>query len=80
MSEFDKLFAEVPVAASTRAHWKKQSPEHLDGAARVIAEQKANPWVFSADAHHFDQFAEEADWRAMARMSRAQQNALLDWD
>lgn len=78
---FDQVFDQVPVGRSVANHWAAQDRATLDAAAAVIHAHGANPWVFSADARHFWQFASAADVAAMQAMTPAQFAALFgDWD
>ena len=60
-------FDEVPISGTTHQRWKSvrhtdHGRELLDAAARHIEACDADPWVFSADWRHFEQFADATDW------------------
>lgn len=74
---FNTLFADVPVSGTTHEHWKKQSPAMLEAAAKAIEKHGANPWVFTADARHFEQFATRHEWLALFEMDAEAQDALM---
>ena len=76
-----ELFDQVPVGGSVWRHWADQPVALLDAAAAKIAAHGANPWVFSADARHFWQFAGDAEKAAYIDLSAEEHAALLgQWD
>lgn len=79
MTTFQQVFDQVPAGRTMAAHWAEADPVALDAAAATIATHGANPWVFSADARHFWQFAGKADVAALDAMDATMTDALLGW-
>lgn len=76
-----ELFNDVPVSNTVVAHWAKQDAALLDSAANKIAAAGSNPWVFSADARHFWQFAKDNEKQAMAALTPEEHHAIFGaWD
>jgi len=73
---FEQTF-DFGVGASVHAFWAKQDPAHLEAAAAAIKDHGANPWVFSADERHYEQFAGPADRAAFEAMPEGAVRALL---
>ena len=76
----EELFMEIPVGRTVARHWEKQSQAALDSAAAKISAHGANPWVFAADARHFEQFAGQAEICALRALTGAEKAALLVFD
>ena len=78
---FKTTFKDIPVGRTVAARWAKDDPAVLNTAAYTLEAHGANPWVFSADARHFWQFATAADVAALQALNDMQFRALLgDWD
>jgi len=79
--KFNDLFNDCPVSFSTHRYWATQDQKLLDEAATVLDDYRANPWVFSADRRHFEQFATSEEWAAFGALSVEQLKALCGhWD
>jgi hypothetical protein len=77
---FKTMFDDEPVGRTTRRRWSEADPAVLNTATYTLEAHGANPWVFSADARHFWQFATAADVAAMQALNGMQFRALLgDW-
>lgn len=72
-----ELFENVPVGGTVLRHWAAQPTALLDAAAAKLVAHGANPWVFTADARHFWQFASAADKAAYSALTSEEHEALL---
>jgi len=71
---------EIPASGSMWRHWARQDQDLLDEVADLIERHGANPWMFTADARRFWQFAKVADVAAVQAMTAEMQAAVLNWD
>ena len=76
---FNEMFDQIPVGGTVAEHWAHACPAQLDAAAQTIEVYGASPWVFVADERHFRQFAGDAEYDALTRMTRPQFEALCYW-
>ena len=67
----------VPVSGGTYRMWESANQDDLIGAFEKIKTHNANLWAFGADERHFEQFAEDADVRALAALSANEYAALI---
>jgi hypothetical protein len=79
METFELVFHNVPVSGTTVNHWNTQNRAALNGAAQKIKTHGANPWVFTADECHFQQFAGAAEYAAIKEMTTDEIMALVHW-
>ena len=73
----EELFKDIPVGRTVARHWLKADKAALDSAAAKLSTHRANPWVFSADARHFEQFAGQAELSAIEALTMREKSALL---
>ena len=73
---YKDVFQGVPVSKALWAHWEANA-ELASSAADTIWTLGGNPWVFSGDERHFEQFAGPEDRAAMRALSEAERDALL---
>lgn len=76
-NDFARIWCGTPVGNSVQNWWYAQSAGVLNSAAAKIESCEANPWVFSADARHFEQFAESNDMDAYNALTEAEKSALI---
>ena len=58
---FYNLMVDLPISNSAWNRWNNSDPQMLEELAKKMANSKANPWVFTADARHFWQFSDNVD-------------------
>jgi len=73
----EELFKDIPVGRTVARHWQQADQAALDSAAAKLSTHRANPWVFSADARHFEQFAGQAELSAIEALTMREKSALL---
>ena len=83
---FHNLMEGLPISNSTYSRWNKCDPHHLEVIAIKMLNSKVNPWVFTADARHFWQFADQYDLEFFWQMSDEDHGAIFgnwsdeDWE
>jgi hypothetical protein len=78
-TKYMEVFGPLPMSRTIRRYHMAADPAALHAAVVKLEAHGANPWVFSADERHFENFAEAADWAAFADLTPAETKALCAW-
>ena len=69
MTKFNEMFEGMAISNRIWRRWDASAPEILETVASKIETHGANPWVFSADARHFWQFAGQAEYACLIKLN-----------